>query len=314
MAADLAITTVSGGAPPGLTGLLFLGSSVHVAATAGMFGFADVRRHAAEHKARYLYLPLALVGFAAVVAALTSPHDLSIALLGYFGWQLFHYQKQNLGLAALGATAHRIARLTQVERRVISATALAGGVALAVRPEVLQLGLHNPVDSAAAAADNLAAASYLIAVAIGVLALARRPRHDRPPTFVALYFMGLAFPAPIFLFHSPYAAVGILTIAHGLQYLVITGLVIGGPERAERSIRLAAFAALALGLGLALNLASHLHNGGAVARAGFGAYLGVVMTHFVVDGGLWRLRDPFPRRFVASRIPRLFASTRPMEA
>ncbi|HEX3803720.1 MAG TPA: hypothetical protein VHV75_12855, partial [Solirubrobacteraceae bacterium] len=118
----------------------------------------------------------------------------------------------------------------------------------------------------------------------------------------------------IFVFASPYAAVGALTIAHGLQYLVITGLVVGGPDRSSRPTRLAAFAALALGLGLALNRASHWHSGGLLARAGYGAYLGIVMTHFVVDGGLWRLRDPFPRRFVGSRLPWSLPSTRPIEA
>jgi hypothetical protein len=34
-------------------------------------------------------------------------------------------------------------------------------------------------------------------------------------------------------------------------------------------------------------------------------YLGVVMAHFVIDAGLWRLRDSFPRRFLASRMPYL---------
>jgi hypothetical protein len=27
------------------------------------------------------------------------------------------------------------------------------------------------------------------------------------------------------------------------------------------------------------------------------------MAHFVVDAGLWRLRDPFPRSFMASHVP-----------
>jgi hypothetical protein len=30
-----------------------------------------------------------------------------------------------------------------------------------------------------------------------------------------------------------------------------------------------------------------------------------VMAHFVIDAGLWRLRDPFPRAFLASRVPSL---------
>jgi hypothetical protein len=30
-----------------------------------------------------------------------------------------------------------------------------------------------------------------------------------------------------------------------------------------------------------------------------------VMAHFVVDAGLWRLSEPFPRSFLAGRVPYL---------
>jgi len=29
------------------------------------------------------------------------------------------------------------------------------------------------------------------------------------------------------------------------------------------------------------------------------------MAHFVIDAGVWRLRDEFPRRFLAERLPAL---------
>jgi hypothetical protein len=32
-------------------------------------------------------------------------------------------------------------------------------------------------------------------------------------------------------------------------------------------------------------------------------FLGAVMAHFVIDAGLWRLRDEFPRLFLTSRLP-----------
>ena len=56
-------------------------------------------------------------------------------------------------------------------------------------------------------------------------------------------------------------------------------------------------------LGLALSAASHLHSGGPVARAVYGAYLGVVMAHFVIDAGVWRLSEPFQRGYMARRFP-----------
>jgi len=37
----------------------------------------------------------------------------------------------------------------------------------------------------------------------------------------------------------------------------------------------------------------------------FGGYLGTVMAHFVIDAGLWRMRDPLARRFVSACLPYL---------
>ena len=37
----------------------------------------------------------------------------------------------------------------------------------------------------------------------------------------------------------------------------------------------------------------------------YGAFLGAVMAHFVIDAGLWRMRAEFPRSFLRSRLPYL---------
>ena len=33
----------------------------------------------------------------------------------------------------------------------------------------------------------------------------------------------------------------------------------------------------------------------------YGAFLGTVMTHFVLDAGLWRLREPFQRKYMRQK-------------
>jgi len=38
---------------------------------------------------------------------------------------------------------------------------------------------------------------------------------------IAVYLLAVCFPAPLVLTSSPYAAVGGLTLAHGLQYLLL---------------------------------------------------------------------------------------------
>ncbi len=70
-------------------------------------------------------------------------------------------------------------------------------------------------------------------------------------------------------------------------------------------VRAALTASLALLGGAALSWASHLHGSPPPIRAVFGAYVGALAAHFVVDARLWRLRDPGARALVAARLPHL---------
>src|SRR5215472_3196373 len=81
--------------------LLFVGSSVHVAATGWFYSIPEVRRHALANRGRYLLAPAALVAGTAVAAALVPPDLFVWAVLAFFGWQFYHFQKQNLGMVAL---------------------------------------------------------------------------------------------------------------------------------------------------------------------------------------------------------------------
>src|SRR6202044_825663 len=84
----------------GLAWLLFLGSSVHVAATGWLYTLPDVRAHAAARPLRYAWVPAGLVVTGGVTAAVLSPAAMAWLLLAYFGWQFFHFQKQNPGRGA----------------------------------------------------------------------------------------------------------------------------------------------------------------------------------------------------------------------
>lgn len=139
----------------------------------------------------------------------------------------------------------------------------------------------------------IALAGFAVSVLVGILALRRRSR--RPAVFVTVYLISLLFFVPVFVFGSPYTAIAGLTLAHGFQYLLIVGLVAGArlPGR-SMLISLGILLNLALIIGLALNLASHQHGAAFPGRMLFGAFLGASMAHFVIDAGLWRLRDEFP--------------------
>ncbi len=288
-----------------LSWLLFLGASVHVAATGWLFTLREVRGQVRAQRGRYLWAPASLILVTGMVAAVAPPAALAWFLLPYFGWQFFHYQKQNVGMAALAASSHRVRSLRPAERRAVMLAGYAGIAGLMCRPGLLQLR----VDPGLGALFPVAGCAFAAAVGTGLVMLARRPAGARPAGFCVLYLISLAFSFPVFVFSSPYAAVGGMTIAHGLQYLLLVGLVTGGGagegQRAGSVLRVAAFCNVALIGGVILNVASHLHDAAPAARFLFGMFLGAVMAHFVIDAGLWRLRDSFPRAFLAGRLPYL---------
>jgi len=298
----------SGSAAPdrGLAWVLFAGSSAHVASTGWLYTLRDVRSYAVSHPWRFIRVPVLLMFAGAAAAATLTAAAMTWLLLPFFAWQFFHFAKQNLGLTALAAKTAAAPPLQTAERRALIASGMAGVGGLMARPALLQL----PVDPRLGALFPLSAAAMAAAVAAGVILLARRGPAQRPRGFCVIYLMGLFFSVPVFVFASPYAAVGGMTIAHGMQYLLLVSLVAaGGPGQAGRALRLAAWCNVALIGGVVLALTSHLHRGGPAVRLAFGAYLGAVMAHFVVDAGLWRLRDPFPRAFLARRVPYLMRAT-----
>ncbi len=300
-----------------LSWLLFTGSSVDVASTAWLFTVPAVRAYAGQHPVRCLWVPLSLIVIAGAAAAATSPASFQW-LLPYFGWQFYHYQKQNIGMASLAASAQRVGPLLQAERWPLLLAGWAGIAALVARPGLLGLRVR-PLGQfpLAHGVFLLSAAAYAIAVAAGVAAIARRRPARRPPGFCAIYLTSLLFCLPAFVFASPYAAVAGMTIAHGAQYLLLVTLIAGGsadqaparPSKLSRPVRLALLANISFIGGAALSAASHLHSAGELGRLAFGAYLGIVMAHFVIDAGLWRMRDPLARRFLRTHLPYLVPAT-----
>ena len=283
-----------------LVWLLFIGSSVHVAASGWLFSIGDVRRHGLAHPRRYVFAPLALVSGGMVLALVSGPSVLAWVLLGFFAWQFHHFQRQNVGMVALATTAGRLAGLTRWERRSIMATGMCGIAALLTRPALLQLDVRPP----GAQLFDVALSGFVVAAGAGLCALARRRPGERPAGYSAIYAAALLFPLPIFVFTGPYAAVAGLTVAHGAQYLVLISLVAAGaPQRAGESV--AVLVAIALVGGAVLSLLSHLHASAFGIRVLFGVYLGAVASHFVVDAGLWRLHDDFVRGFLSARLPLL---------
>src|SRR5215469_4246320 len=106
IAAAIILAPPAGASPVrALSWLLFTGSPVHVASTGWLFTLPAVRDYARQHKLRCVWIPVCLIGVTAVAAAAISPAVFQWLLLPYFSWQFYHYQKQNIGMAALAAAS-----------------------------------------------------------------------------------------------------------------------------------------------------------------------------------------------------------------
>ena len=301
-------------APPGdgspgpvLVALVFVGPAMHVASTGWLATITDVRACARSHPWRLVVVPALLVLGAPVLVPMLPSVAVAPVIEGVFAWQFLHFAKQNVGMATLASTSHGAGPLHAMERRCVVASGCCGIAALVARPGLL--GLDGVPSSGGLFA--LAASGFTATVLVGLVAVALRPRHERPTGTVVGIAVALGFSAPLFLVASPYGAVGGMTIAHGLQYLVLLGLVAVRPgEATGRAARVGSLLAIAVVGGLAVQATALAHGGIGSNRVLLGAYLGLVAAHFVVDAGVWRLRDATSRTFVTGALPDLVPATR----
>lgn len=290
--------------PTRLQAVVLIGSSVHVAATAWFFTLSEVRAHARAHPLRFIVVPCVLVVATAVLEMLISPRRFAWFFVFYLAWQYWHYQKQNVGMAALAGISSRSRSLLPLERKCVIAAGVAGIAGLLAHPKLLGLTTYDTIRHV----FPIAAVAYVVVVVVGLLALVKPGQPRRPLAFTVMYLMSLLFFAPVFLFSSPFAAAFSFAIAHGYQYLLLVAM-LAGSSRLGRSrvLNLAALLLIAWLGGVALEHAMHGSVKSVVDRGLFGAALGVVMSHFVIDAGLWRLRDEFPRTFLTENLPYLLA-------
>ena len=188
--------------------LLFAGSSAHVASTAWFYTVPQVRGDIGRHRARYLWIPLALVAGASAIAAAAAAAVLNWLLLPYFGWQFFHYQQAEPGPRLPGRRPRTGSPACgPAERRALLAAGLAG---------IGRAGWPGPGCSSSRVRPGRASAwppGRGLPAGRGRLRGRGRGRAgaawpgarpaQRPPGFCAAYVCALGFTLPAFLFGRP---------------------------------------------------------------------------------------------------------------
>ena len=289
-------------APNILTALVFIGANFHVAATSWFYTDKPMWDFFRANPTRYLVVPGALIVGSAALFYFVEPAWRGYLLIGFFCWQLWHYQKQNLGLLSFVAAGSDRVPLSVWERRTLALSAIAGILGFF---KLYSVGLPG-LSAQFAWAHQLGAGLWLLSPLAFGMALLKSPSLRANGLRVACLALGMLFFLPTFLFSDWISATLSYAVAHGLQYLVFMGFVaVGRPNPIASLVMLAGLGTLG---GLALNAAILAPEWPdfPYGHAAYGAFLGGVMAHFVLDAGLWRLRQPFQRRYMRERFHFVF--------
>jgi hypothetical protein len=276
--------------------LFFLGSGGHVAASFFFYTDAEMReRLLVPERNRFLVVPVAIVIGSALFFGLAGLVPEAWGATVYWVWQTHHYARQNHGMLAFASRADGIP-ISMLERSAITLTGIAAIIGM--------ITFVTPTEETRLFDWNW----YIHTVALGVFACAWllyalsifRQRHARPTGRRSLVLLVLMlFFLPLFLFTDPLCAVFTYAVAHGLQYLVFMGFVVARPRPVVGLGALVAFVLIGGGLLFVLQRREGIM--GAFPDTLYGAYLGIVMWHFLLDAGVWRLSEPFQRRYMSER-------------
>jgi hypothetical protein len=297
---------------PGSTGistirnlLVFLGGNAHVGLTAFFYTDRDLRGFFREHRGRYLWAPLVLILSTGLVYQFVGEPWTPHILVAYFVWQTYHYMRQNYGLLAFVAAATGTGRPSWLERATLNLGVAAGILGLvrlmSLYPGTLLEGQEHRLYAAGLITHAFVPAAF-------VAALVSNPRIRSSPLRLTFFVLCSCFYLPTFLFDDLASAVLSYALAHGLQYFVFMYYVgyrggVGSP-----TARVLVLALLGFSVGWLLTAMSTREAWGSIGDFVFGCYLGMVMSHFVVDAGLWRLRERFQREYLLRSFGFVFAN------
>ena len=273
--------------------LNFVGSGVHVSASAFLYTDQEMRDHFAGNKARYYYSILALVIGTGTLYYLLDDRRVAYLMLIYFVWQNYHYQRQNYGILSFIASGTDRLPPSFCEKAVLQSSVWFGILGLL---KVYNLTVGTRLAPFTDQLYLIGEYGFCLVLAFFIAALATSKSLRRNPLRVLFLAIGGIFYFPIFLFHDPISAVSGYALGHGLQYLVFMYFV--GSSKPDRDIRIISLTVIALVGGAALTLLADRALWGGMGKFIFGAYLGLVVSHFVIDAGVWKLREPFQRSYM----------------
>lgn len=290
---------------------LFLGTA-HVPATLFFYTDKNFSHIIRQHKARYIYFPIALTIAAGLLVAFSSITAQVYLFLVFWGWQAFHYGRQNLGIYSFTCIAEHTGAPKKLEKTAIDLATICGILGTF---KILGIGVApNYLHGALNALYEFGKFGYFVVIIFALVVYLKNFRRTTVLKSVFFWTLVLFF-LPIYLSNNINVTFLSYAIAHGMQYIVFMGIVSLNTEESER-VKAARYQNALKLIGLMIVLGLVFYNvdafrAFAVVKSNpllvrsfdflFGAVLGVTMAHFVIDAGAWRLSKQPQREYMSER-------------
>ena len=318
------VTTIGSGIG-GIRSILLFLSTAHVPATLFFYTDKEFAGIVRSKPARYIYFPIILTIVTGLLVAFSDSTTQAFVFLTFWGWQAFHYGRQNVGVYAFVSIAEKGKPAHKLEKLAIDAGTICGilGTFKILGFNVSPAYLHGVL-------ELLYQVGRFGLIIVGVFSLFVYLRNLRETTLLktVFFFTLVFFFLPIWLSQNINVTFLSYAIAHGLQYITFMSVVslnskaeAGAGAFPYRSV--AKFLLFLLVVGFIfyraedLRAVESIRNSVTLMRSVdflVGAILGATMAHFVIDAGAWRLSKVAQRAYMSKRFGFLLNPRKPEAA
>ncbi|MGG6268394.1 hypothetical protein ACQ4M3_19645 [Leptolyngbya sp. AN03gr2] len=262
----------------------FVAGYCHVGLTPFFYTESNLKDFFQKNATIYFWLPLAILAGTGLLFAFLPGSIVQNLLIPYFIWQTWHYQRQNFGVLSFVASLTKSGKVTSEERQLLNWGVIAGILGFFKLQFVgQQTLLQNQFDLLYQAGGLM----MIGIVAFFIYTLFKHRNIIASPVRLSFLFITTFFYLPTFLFPDANSGVASYVFAHGMQYFVFMSFVAQGEVLIKPLIKLFSIAAIVTLLYLC-----------AGTKVLFGLVPGAAMAHFVVDGHLWKMSQPFQRAYL----------------
>lgn len=291
--------------------LLFL-STAHVPATLFFYTDKEFAAIVRSKPARYIYFPILLTIVVGLLVAFSNTTTQAFVFLTFWGWQAFHYGRQNVGVYAFVSIAEKGKPAHRLEKLAIDAGTICGilGTFKILGFNVSPAYLHGLLELL------YQVGKFGLVVVAAFTFFIYLKNFTETTLLKSIFFFTLVFFfVPIWLSDNINVAFFSYAIAHGLQYITFMSVVSANSKPDGASITfpyrsVGKFLLFLLVVGFIffraedLRTVAAIKNNIALTRSVdfiVGAILGATMAHFVIDAGAWRLSRVAQRAYMSKR-------------